>query len=299
MYAREGYVSLSRLWRDFESRFSPLCKERALACMKADPHSSDFVFGTALDLCEDVFLRTFDTCHLSLVPLQGEVVLVEPVLAHSGARLLLKSTAYESALISIHPDESGPNGKWLRQMGSSAFCAADSGWLWPDKMGRGSDVDLENVLFANEFHTLPILFERPAYVIAQELPPWSNDLLEESYVRNVWHQTRGSSICLSDATKEVWNKLLTKQYVETILNDLVPRCSPDAVPTELIGGRPRKLPEVIGAYQELGLMKEKLSRKEELRRVGEHLNDVISPSTLDRARRALKVINDKDGGEQG
>ena len=182
MFAREGYVPLSRLWSDFESRFGILCRTYALAYMNADPHSSSFVFGTALDLCEDIFLSTFDKSHFSLVPPFGDVIEVDAALPHSSARLLLKTSAFESAQISQLPEESGLNGKWLKQMGSSAFRAADLEWLWPDWRGRITGKELELVLFANVFNTLPILFERSAFVIAQELPPWSNDLLEDSYV---------------------------------------------------------------------------------------------------------------------
>jgi len=262
VYNRKGFVTLSRLWRDFESGFLPRCKTSALACMEADPHSSNLAFGTALDLCEDVFLRTFDTFQLSLVPLQGEVIQVEPVLAHSGARLLLKATAFESAHISMFPDEAGPDGKWLKQMGSSAFRAADIGWLWPDMKGRSTGIELEKILFANVFNTLPILFERPTFIIAKKRPPWSYDLLEESYVRNLWQETRGSAICLSDDSADIWKKSLTKQNVETILSGLIPNVPAGAIPeSRPTGGRPPKLTGVIRAYRELGLMNENLTRK--------------------------------------
>lgn len=291
MFARDGYIPLSRLWRDFEGKYLPLCKARALACMEADPHSSDFVFGTALDLCEDVFLMSFDKCELELVPLVGEVVQVDPVLIPSGARLLLKTTAIESAQISMFPDEAGPDGKWLKQMGSSAFYAADIGFLWPDRMGRDTGADLEKVLFANLFHTLPILFERQTFVIAKELPPWSNDLLEESYIRNVWKETRGFSICLSEASAQLWKRSLTSQSLNMIFKDLIPVVSADADQNnQSAGGRPEKLTDVIRAYKELGLMNANLARKEELRQIEEHLREKVSQSTLVRARRALRNV---------
>jgi hypothetical protein len=122
-------------------------------------HASDFAFGTALDLCEDVFLRTFDNILLELVPIKGEVVTVEPVLARSGARLLLKTTAFESVQICLNDGEAGPDGKLLRRMGSSAFDVADLGWLWPGNRGRATGEDAQKVLFANVFNTLPVLFE--------------------------------------------------------------------------------------------------------------------------------------------
>ncbi|WP_300030660.1 hypothetical protein [uncultured Roseobacter sp.] len=289
MFGREGFVSISRLWRDFENQFLSLVRKRALACMEADPHSSDYVFGTALDLCEDAFLKMFDTLQLSLVPLKGEIMQVEPVLAHSGARLLLKTTAFDSAQISMRPDEAGPDGMWLKQMGSSAFCAADMGWLWPDKKGRPAGEDLEKILFAEVFHTLPILFERPSFVIPMELPPWSNDLLEDSYVRNVWSETRGSSICLPEASVEKWEKLQTMENVEVALRVLTPGFRTDAVPENRPkGGRPDKKNDVLRAYQQLKLKDENLSRKEELRLIEDYLNYAVGLSTLNRVRRTLR-----------
>lgn len=290
MFARDGYIPLSRLWRDFEGKYLTLCKERALACMEADPHSPDFVFGTALDLCEDVFLMSFDRFELELVPPVGEVVQVEPVVMRSGARLLLKTTAIKSALISMFPDEAGPDGKWLKQMGSSNFCAADDGFLWPDKMGRDTGVALEKVLFANLFHTLPVLFERQTFVIAKELPPWSKDLLEDSYIRNVWQGTRGFSICFSEASAQLWKRSLTSQSLEMIFKVLVPFASADVdAKDQSAGGRPQKVNDVMRAYEQLGLVDAGLTRKEELRRVEAHLGEKVSPSTLDRVRRILRT----------
>lgn len=299
MYELKGYVSLSRLWRDFEGRYLPLCRTCSLACLEAEPNLPEYMFGTALDLCEDTFLRTFDPFQLSLVPLQGEVIEVEPVLTHSGARLLLKSTAFESVHISMFPDEAGEDGEWLKQMGSSAFRAADLAWLWPDMKGRGSGKELERTLFANEFHTLPVLFERSGFVIAQERPPWSEDLLEDSYVRNLWFETRGSAICLSEALAAVWKKSITKQNVERTLRDLIPNAPEGAIPeSQPIGGRPSKIADVKRAYRELGLLDENLARKEELRLIEEHLNVKCSLSTLVRVKRVLQIEKTSQDGAQ-
>jgi hypothetical protein len=299
MFAREGYVPLSRLWSDFESRFLRVCRIRALAMMNADPHSLKFVFGTALDLCEDIFLSTFDKFHFSLVPTNGDVIEVDAALPHSGARLLLKTTAFEAAQISILPDESGPDGTWLKQMGSSAFRAADHGWLWPDRRGRSTGEELERVLFAKVFHTLPILFERPAFVIAQELPPWSNDLLDESYVRNIWREVNGSAICLSDQSARAWRKSQTDENIGLILASMLSgNPASAALGGGPSGGRPEKVTVVMQAYQELGLADKNLTRKEEVRRLEETMNLGVSTSTLERARRLLKTESIKDNGDQ-
>jgi hypothetical protein len=299
MFDRKGYVSLSRLWSEFETKFLFLVKERALECLEADLHASDFAFGTALDLCEDVFLRTFDNILLELVPVKGEVVTVQPVLARSGARLLLKTTAFESVQICVNDGEAGPDGKLLRRMGSSAFDVADLGWLWPGNRGRATGEDAQKILFANVFNTLPVLFERSSFVIARELPPWSEDLLEDTYLRNITEQTRGSSICLSDASVRKWKKTLTPQMLERVLGPLIPNVVPDAE-LELLakGGRPTKVATVVKAYLELGLMDKNLVQKQELLKIQEHINNTVSLSTLGRAMNEIRKDKPKTNGNE-
>jgi len=298
MFTREGYVPLSRLWSDFESRFVLLCRTRALASMNADTHSSKFVFGTALDLCEDIFLSTFDKFHFSMVTTYGDVIELDAALPHSGARLLLKTSAFESSHISMFPDEAGPDGKWLKQMGSSAFRAADLGWLWPEWRGRPTGEELERILFAKVFHTLPILFERSAFIIAQELPPWSIDLLEESYVRNAWREIKGSAICLSDLSAHAWRKSQTDENIGLILTGMLPDSPASAaLGSGPSGGRPDKVAGVMQAYQELGLGEKNITRKEEVRQLEEFLNSRVSVSTLERARRMIKPKAIKDNGD--
>ncbi len=106
MFESNNSKSLSQLWPDFDKRFLPLCKQRALDCMEADRYSSFIVFGTALDLCEDVFLRSFDRFQLSLVLPDRSNVIVKPVLSDTCARLLVKLTAFESACVSERPEVS-------------------------------------------------------------------------------------------------------------------------------------------------------------------------------------------------
>jgi hypothetical protein len=73
-----------------------------------------------------------------------------------------------------------------------------------------------------------------------------------------------------------------------ILQNLLPVASADLDHNiQPIGGRPEKQTDVIRAYEELGLMTAKLTRKEELRRIEEHLQKSVSLSTLNRSRRVL------------
>lgn len=289
MFEREGYASLADLWLSFEKKFRLLCQRRALEAMEADRVSTDFLFGTALDLCEDVFLRTFDSLKLCLVPLEGEVVKIAPILPHSGARLLLKTSFFESYEISMSPEEAGPDGEWLYKIGSSAFSGGEIEWLWPGTKGRSIGPELKEILFSKIFHTLPILFERPTFIIANERPPWSMDLLEDAYVRNVWHDARGCAICLSNASKKDWERLLTAQNVEAIISHLISGSPMEPITVNRRkGGRPEKVSVVIQALIDLGLLDKQLSRKNELRLIEKHLEDRVGLSTLDRAKRELR-----------
>lgn len=289
MFARKGFVSLAGLWQDFQRGYLPLCKECALDVMKADPHSSDFVFGTALDLCEDAFLRTFDPFQLSLVPHHGEALQVAAVIANSGASLLQKTTAFESSHICMLPDEAGQDGKWLKQIGSTAFEPANLRWISPDARGRCGGTDLEDALFANVFHTLPVLFERSAFTIANERPPWSRDLLEDSYARNVWQQTRGYSICLDEVSGRKWKKELSRRSVAGILSALHPKFLAFS-PAESAkpNGRPRKIDKALDAYIKLNLTSQELSLKEEQNLLESHLNFTVSITLLARVRSDLR-----------
>ena len=257
--------------------------------MNDDPHSPKYVFGTALDLCEDIFLGTFDKLHFSLLSPQGDVIEVDAALPNSSAKLLLKTSAFESTHISMCPDEAGSDGKWLKQMGSSVFRAADLGFLLPDWRGRSTGEELERILSARIFHTLPIFFERSGFVIAHELPPWSNDLLDGSYLRNVWHGIKGAAICLSDPLADAWRKSQTDKSIRNTLHGMLSDRPAIAMSVDRkSGGRPGKLPVAMHAYQELGLADEKLTRKEELRRLETHLGIKIGLTTVDRIRRVLK-----------
>jgi hypothetical protein len=257
------------------------------------------MFGTALDLCEDIFISTFDRFHFSSVPPQGDVIEVDATLAHSGAKVLLKTSAFESVHISMFPDEAGPDGKWLKQMGSAAFQPADLGWLWPGWRGRSTGDELERILFARVFHTLPILFERSGFVISRELPPWSHDLLDESYLRNVWREIRGSAICLSDLSVQAWRKSQTDKNIGHILAGMVSESPAIAVPVESQGGgRPDKVASVMQAYQQLELADKNLTRKEEMRHLEEHSDLKISRTTLNRVRRILKAKSRKSDGDE-
>lgn len=117
MIAREGYVSLATLWNEFERRFGIWCQDWATKCYEADLIDSPVWFGTALDLCEDLFIRSLDGSTLTLLGPDGSILEVPAALGTGRLRLLGKLGVLESAAIADNKMETGKNGRWLMQMG--------------------------------------------------------------------------------------------------------------------------------------------------------------------------------------
>ena len=292
MFAREGYVSLSRLWEKFEQKLGEWCLHQAVVAYGTKSFESKEAFGTALDLCEDIFLRALEDYDLQLVPVSGEVISIAPRLPKSAARLLVKLGVLDSSIVAIFPDEAGPDGEWLQRMGSSIFRRAENMTCRPDHNMPGSSPVWIDRLGARAFHTLPILFERPAFVIARDLPPWANDLIEDNYLRNAWTLAPGASICLLKKDSERFIKKTAPSDVVHILQSLIPSVDFNVDnPSNTKGGRPRVLEDVIEAYRALGLLDRDISWKAKQAEVGVMMEKFVSESTLRRAERYLRSGN--------
>lgn len=297
MYAPEGYEPLASLWAWFEARFGTWCRAKAiLFYCNSDCYMPAEIFGSPRDLCEDLFLRSLEDFQITLATANGPPVRVTPVLSNSPARLFEKATPFESFMISVYPDEAGFENEWLIRMGSRQFTptghtdAEVNEWLQAHYRGDESDVQSPGHT-RSAFHTLPYLFERGSFVFPSDLPPWSNDLLEDAYFRNLKDQAGGRAFCLSVEQAATWRRSLTQPQAARLLEQLVPAFKQIAPAGEQItAGRPQKLDRVIAAVRELQLIESGLTRKEMLRRLEERLGERISPSTLDRA---IKVTNHK------
>lgn len=286
-------MSLSRLWERFEQKLGAWCLHQAVVAYGTKSFQPKDAFGTALDLCEDIFLRALDDYDLQLVPVSGAVISIAPKIPKSAARLLDKLAVLESSIVAIYPDEAGPDGEWLQRMGSSIFRRAENMTCWPDHKLPGSSPVWIDRLGARAFHTLPILFERPAFVIARDLPPWANDLIEDSFVRNVWSHVAGSSICLTAEDGARFGKENAPSRALPILQGLIPSVDFNVDNTSNAKvGRPRVLDDVIEAYLALGLLGRDLSWKAKQAEVGDMLGRFVSETTLRRAERYLRSKTD-------
>jgi len=144
------------------------------------------------------------------------------------------------------------------------------------------------VLIADNFHTLALHGERENFVIPDELAAGGRDLGDDPYVRNIAGERGGMAICLTDAAAAAWQNDRTGKTVNVILRHLLPHNTVEqGAGNRSNSGRPEKLRQVIQAYEDIGLSGKCLTRKEELRLLGEHLDMTVSVTTLYRALRKL------------
>jgi hypothetical protein len=300
MFAPEGYVPLAEVWTWFEDKFGTWCQSQAIHFYETAelPMNLD-TFGSPRDLCEDLFLKSLEDVPITLASADGATITVTALLSHSNARLFEKNTPLGSLWIAQDPEEAGAEKEWLIQMGSRQFVRpGDSDthvneWL-QRRYGNTDGMDAPPpTARTHAFHTLPFLFERGSFVFPNTLPPWTRDMLEDAYLRNLKDACRGRSMCLSDECAAQWKKSVKEVRVGEIFEGLVKKPArrfEDMAKMDqpLSAGRPRKQDRVFDVLQSLPQNKLDLSRKELRRLVEEELNESVSMSVLDRARTALK-----------
>ncbi len=282
MLVPAGFVSLAELWKEFVGgRWGKWSQDRAIESYETTFGTKNTVtFGTALDLTEDLFRLSFDDFRFALSTPSGDVQYTTAVLQDDNNRVLAKLSVQESLAVARDKTQAGVDGKWLWELGSRRFREINQK-IHSMSLIRPKDKSVwEGLLRQDYFSTLPILFEREAYVLVSDLPPWTDDLLYDSYLRNIWLRARGASICLPESDAARWRKSLKEPHLRRLLSLIVWTENPG---DGAKGGRPDKKRELWRAYQELALANSSLPRKEQLRRVEEHLGSKSSVSTLTRA----------------
>ena len=301
MYAPEGYEPLASLWTWFEAKFGAWCHTKAiLFYSNPDLYTPAEIFGSPRDLCEDLFLRSLEDFQITLAAADRPPVKVKPVLSNSPARLFVKATPFESFMIAVFPDEDVFENEWLIRMGTRQFTPTGhtdtevNEWLQAHYRGDASDVQSPGKT-RSAFHTLPYLFERESFVFPSDLPPWSSDLLEDAYFRNLKDQAGGRAFCLSVEQAATWRRSLTEHKVRNLFVLIVPAIAPLMLNAEKSqGGRPKKSHWVTSAIEDLKLTDSPLSLKEKVRRVIEYSGESVSESTVKRVLRDLKNSEDRE-----
>lgn len=295
MFAVAGYTPLSSLWGIFEERYLKWCCARACEFYAAEQFSPVDHFGSPRDLCEDLFLTSISELRVTLCTIEGSVLDIDAKLSGTNANLFQKTTVMESFIIAMFEDEAGPQNDWLIRMGSPQFRQAGhtDGEVkkWIAKYGALVECEVDIQAVTIPFHTLPFLCERQSYVIARSFPPWSRDMWDDHYERNLPEQCRGAAICLNEGLAKRWQDSLNEALLRNGLRLLVPsvRLEESSQPSRK-GGRPSKVENVMELIQSFEKELEGMTAKEKLRFFEERHSLRIGLTTLRYAYRKLRYV---------
>jgi hypothetical protein len=246
MFCPDGYVSLAELWKEFTKEHRALISNIARAEYSDESFSATDEFGSPDDYCEDLFLASLIDTKVFAATASGAVTRLETELDDGRSNLFLKLSVFESSFAAEDPDEAGPENFWLIRMGSSHFEG------WKGKKGIGSFWKASYpVLKADEcpqerqcFHTLPVAFERARFVIPEETPPWSIDVIDEHFLPRILRDFAGRALCVSTKTAHKWRKHNIEK-ADFLLEAILPT---DA---DIAFGRPNTRDKVYQAYSSI------------------------------------------------
>lgn len=294
MFAPKGYTPLATLWSDFERQYIGWSHHRACAHFQAHGFDTNTLFGSPLDLCEDLFLTSLSDVALTLFTPSSDLIGAPSTLPNSNASIFTKTTVYESMVIVADPDEAGLESEWLAQMGSTRFgfwphMEADYA-TWGAQYCSGARAKTEgNGADTLQFYTLPYCFERGTYMVPKELPPWTIDMIDGSFARSLSGSLLGSSICLGDKVANKWRRRVTEDQLEQLFMQLMgARDANTAAELTPKVGRPNKRIAAAQAYVDLGLIDSQAPWKEKRILVEDHLKSRIGLTTLKNAARLAK-----------
>ncbi|MEV8468645.1 hypothetical protein AB0T83_17910 [Fluviibacterium sp. DFM31] len=209
MISPPGYTSLAELWREFCETHFVTVYQMACAQYADDTFNASYCSGSPLDLCEQLFLGTFEDGRISLASGAEHVVDLTPKLDNRRIRFFTTASPFESSNIANTSEEVGPDGEHLMRIGSSQFQA------WPHRHGTaepwrqaykrpGPDeigsLRREDV----PYHTLPYTFERQRFVIPRTMPGWAEHTFHRYDLDVVFSDHTGSTICLNDGALPKW-----------------------------------------------------------------------------------------------
>lgn len=219
MFAPPGYVSLAELWRKFVTRHAENICARTRLAYPRDLAKYDILLsirGSPADFVEDAFIRSFDDMKLVLCGADGKKITVLASDHQGFSRRLERLSAFEAAVVLREAgsarEEAGSareNERWLRDLGGTNFalwpsdCDHDTQWRQIYVSGEHAQTPFERL----PFHTVPYVFRRHQFVVPEEMPPWSNDAIDTSFIGSVAPYALGHSFCVEEDTAARWTKL--------------------------------------------------------------------------------------------
>lgn len=286
MFCPPEYVSVAGLWKEFIDkhyvRLSAIARQKY--CVQADILPDEF--GSPLDFSEDVFLSLINDMDVFAAADDGRLTRLETVLDGGRSRLFSKLSVFESALVASDPQEAGPDNYWLYKMGSRSFEAwtdlecGSTTWRqrYPFGVGQASELAV--------FHTLPITFERTRFIIPDQPPPWSGDVIDEHFLPRVIQAFAGCALCLSAEQAKRWRgRHIVKSRFLTSL-ELSP-----AAATQV--GRPGKQSQALHHYLQLHPSGQHSTLTKACREIKQQFGLIVATKTLGRAIKAADMEKTK------
>lgn len=211
MFAPEGYVPLARLWGEFiQQHAEPLCLARRaqVASMPESEVTALSTNGSPADFVEQIFIRTFDDTTLFLCgpgASRIEVIASDP---NGYSRRLERLSAFEASIAATDANKAHKNRPWLTRLGTYRFSewptGVDDNEYWKEIYLTGEH---GSTPFGRlPFHTVPYIFKRNLFVLPEDLPPWADDAIDETFVRSVLPHALGHSFCLDLTQARTWGK---------------------------------------------------------------------------------------------
>ncbi|UYV38682.1 hypothetical protein N4R57_06445 [Rhodobacteraceae bacterium D3-12] len=285
MFSPTNYVSLAELWKEFFQKFRAPLARIAFEKYGGDDFALGDKFGSPDDFCEDAFLSTLTEVPVFATDSDGQVMRLEVELGGGRSKLFQKMSAFESFSAASNPKEAGEGNYWLRKFGSDDFVPWDASTQtiadWKAK-NLGSDEQIDSPV---RFHTLPFVFERGRYVIADEAPPWLFDVLDEHFLPDVAEHFGGRSLCMDIPSAKAWRfNVMQKQSVLRNLEGEV-SLNPKR-------GRPSKKERIKPIYRALYPEGHRESLKKVRNLIETHSGLEFSEKTLSRAISEVKGERD-------
>jgi len=126
------------------------------------------------------------------------------------------------------------------------------------------------------FHTLPIAFERGRFIIPDEPPPWSIDIIDEHYLGKALKAFNGHALCLSEEEAKRWRTM------HIVRSGFITELDPSSNATSS-AGRPRKQDSALAYYWRLYPTGHSCSLKTVCQEIERAFGLSVATKTLDRA----------------